>query len=194
MTVDAIVLAGGAATRFGGNKLAATMDGDTVLGRSVAMARAVAGRVVVVLGPGDPDPVLEGVVLARDPVAHRGPLAGLLTGLEALPDGDVVLVLAADMPWIRPAGLALLLATLGDRPALGTVILEADPVATLQLAVHAGAVLPAARALLEADRRSLRALLDAVPSLAIPSTSWRAVDPAGESLRDIDTPADLAGG
>jgi molybdopterin-guanine dinucleotide biosynthesis protein A len=52
-------------------------------------------------------------------------------------------------------------------------------------------VLPAARALLDADRRSLRALLDTVPSRAVPSAEWRAVDPEGRTLRDVDTPADL---
>jgi molybdopterin-guanine dinucleotide biosynthesis protein A len=191
VTLDAIVLAGGASTRFGGDKLAATIDGRTVLARSVATAREVARRVVVVIGPDDPVPELQEVVLARDPVAHRGPLAGVVTGLAALADADVVLVLAGDMPGVRPSVLRLLVDALGADGSLAIAHLEADPVATLPLAARASVVLPVARALIAADRRSLRALLDSVPSQPIATAAWRAVDPQGESLRDIDTREDL---
>jgi molybdopterin-guanine dinucleotide biosynthesis protein A len=188
---DAIVLAGGASTRFGGDKLAAPIDGDTVLGRSVATAREVAGRVVLVIGPDDRAPAIEGVILARDPVAHRGPLAGLVTGLETLVDPDIALVLAGDMPGVRSPILRLLVEALRADPSLAIAHLEANPVATLPLAARPEVVLPVARALLAADRRSLRALLDSVPSHAIPAAAWRAIDPDGATLRDIDTPQDL---
>jgi molybdopterin-guanine dinucleotide biosynthesis protein A len=131
------------------------------------------------------------VILARDPVAHRGPLAGLLTGLEALTDPDVALVLAGDMPGVRPAVLRLLVEALQADRSLAIAHLEADPVATLPLAARPGVVIPVAHALIAADRRSLRALLDSVPSHAIPMADWRAVDPGGATLRDIDTPEDL---
>jgi molybdopterin-guanine dinucleotide biosynthesis protein A len=192
VTVDAVVLAGGAATRFGGDKLRASFDGDTVLGRAVAGVRDIANRIVVVLGPGDAEPDLAGVVIARDPVAHQGPLAGLVTGLRALEDPGTVLVLAGDMPRVRPAVIGLLVDALAADESLGAVHLEADPVATLPLAVRARIVIPTAHRLLAADRRSLRALLDGVPSGEVPVAQWRAVDGAGDTLRDIDVPADLA--
>ena len=194
MRIDAIVLAGGAATRFGGDKLAAVIDGETVLGRSVAMARRLGDRVVVVVGPGDPDPGLDGVTLARDAVAHRGPLAGLLTGLEALPGADLVLVVAGDMPEASPAVLGLLLGALHGDASLAVAHLESEPVATLPFAARAATVLPAARRLLDADRRSLRALLDTVPAMVVPAAEWRALDPDGRTLVDIDTPGDLPRG
>jgi molybdopterin-guanine dinucleotide biosynthesis protein A len=191
VTLDAVVLAGGAATRFGGDKLAAAFHGATVLGRAVEAAASAGGRVVVVLGPDDPAPDLPSISIARDAVAHRGPLAGLQAGLEALPGAEDVLVLAGDMPEIRVAVLNLLIETLRREARLAAVHLEGDPVPTLPLAARASVVLPAARALLAADRRSLRALLDTVPSRAVPSAEWRAVDPEGRTLRDVDTPADL---
>jgi molybdopterin-guanine dinucleotide biosynthesis protein A len=190
--LDAVVLAGGASTRFGGDKLAAPIDGGgTVLGRSVGTAREVARKVVLVIGPDDPQPSVDGVTLARDAVAHRGPLAGLVTGLEALDDPDVALVLAGDMPTVRPPVVRLLVDALQADPTLAIAHLEADPVATLPLAARPDLVLAVARALIAADRRSLRALLDSVPSHEIPAADWRAVDPGGDTLRDIDTPEDL---
>jgi molybdopterin-guanine dinucleotide biosynthesis protein A len=191
VNVDAIVLAGGASTRFGGDKLAASIDGDTVLGRSVAIARGAAGRVVLVIGPDDDDPCLEGVILARDPVAHRGPLAGVLAGLEAIDDPSLVLVLAGDMPTVQAPVLGLLAGALDADTSVGIVHLEADPVATLPFAARGPVVLPVARALIAADRRSLRALLDSVRSFEVPAATWRALDPQGRTLRDIDTPGDL---
>jgi molybdopterin-guanine dinucleotide biosynthesis protein A len=194
VTVDAIVLAGGAATRFGGDKLAARIEGETVLARSLTAARRAAERIVVVLGPSDDDPGLPGVALARDPVAHRGPLAGLVTGLEALPAAEVVLVLAGDMPTVRPDVLALLVEAIDADPNVAAVHLEADPVSTLPMAVRAQVVLPAARTLLAADRRSLRGLFDSVTTVSVAAVRWRALDRSGATLRDIDVPADLEAG
>jgi molybdopterin-guanine dinucleotide biosynthesis protein A len=52
--------------------------------------------------------------------------------------------------------------------------------------------LDAATRLLAADRRSLRGLLDALRTTPIEAATWLALDPDAATLRDIDTPADLA--
>jgi molybdopterin-guanine dinucleotide biosynthesis protein A len=192
VTTAAIVLAGGASRRFGGPKLTAELDGKPLLAHAVDIALGAADRVLVVVGPDDATPAIDGIEVARDGVAHGGPLAGLLAGLDAL-DGtaDSVIVLAGDMPSVHPEVLALLVEWLSSAPGVDAVHLEADPVATLPLAARAAVIGPTARALLAADRRSLRALLDAVASDAVTAARWRAIDPSGSTLRDIDTRADL---
>lgn len=197
MKPAAIVLAGGELSRFGGDKLAARLEGRPVLEYALRAAAAVANPIVLVLGPDDPVPWLPAhlgadVVLARDAVAHRGPLAGLAAGLAALPRPvDVAIVVAGDMPSAVPAVLDLLAATLANDPMLGFVCLEAEPASPLPAAVRPSVAGPAAAALLEADRRSLRGLLDAVPTVVVPAAEWRAIDPDGVTLRDVDTPDDL---
>ena len=37
-----------------------------------------------------------------------------------------------------------------------------------------------------------RALFEAMSAAVLPEAAWRAIDPAGDTLRDIDTEADLA--
>jgi molybdopterin-guanine dinucleotide biosynthesis protein A len=154
---------------------------------------------VLVVGPDDPVPWLPAdlgadVVLARDAVAHRGPLAGLAAGLAALPRPvDVAIVVAGDMPTLVPAVLDLLAGELARDPSLGVVCLEADPASLLPSAIRPSVAGPAAAALLAADRRSLRGLLAAVPTVVVPAGDWRAIDPDGVTLRDVDTPADLTG-
>lgn len=202
MRPAAIVLAGGASSRFGGNKLAAELEGRPVLEHALRAAAAVASQIVLVIGPDDPAPWMPadlgaGVVLARDAVAHRGPLAGLEAGfgaLAALPRPvDVAIVVAGDMPTLVPAVLELLAGTLAHDPSLGVACLEADPASLLPAAVRPSVAGPAASALLAADRRSLRGLLAAVPTAVVPAGDWRALDPHGATLRDVDTPDDLAG-
>ena len=82
-----------------------------------------------------------------------------------------------------------------SRSAGGTLAatpLDAPPQAPLPMPLRPAAAGPGALACLAAGRRSLRALLDAIPATTLPAAEWRALDPGGETLRDIDTPGDLA--
>lgn len=198
MTTAAIVLAGGASRRFGGDKLAA-MDRDLpVLHHALRAVGTLAGPLVLVLAPAAPAPPipagLDGrVTIARDPEAHQGPLAGLAAGLAALPPGTPsALVVAGDMPNAVPSVLGLMVAALAADESLGMVTLGAEPAAPLPAAVRPGIAGPAADGLLASGRRSLRALGDAVPSLVLPAASWRVLDPDGRTLRDVDVPGDLS--
>lgn len=190
----ALVLAGGAGRRFGGDKLAASLDGRPLLDHAILAAAAVADRVVVVVAADGPLPALPAdapvpVSVARDAAAGRGPLAGVLGGLDALglPPAAVVLVLAGDAPRVPPSVLGLLAAAPAtDRPA---AVLEADPGAPLPCAVRAGPAAAAARAALAAGDAPLRALV--ADAAVVPAAAWRAVDPAGLALRDVDRPGDL---
>jgi molybdenum cofactor guanylyltransferase len=205
MSVVAVILAGGASTRFGGDKLDAELDERPLLHHPIEACASVAPVIVLVLAPDAQSPALpsdlaQRVIVTRDRVRYLGPLAGLLTGLEVaserVPDADTALVVGGDMPALVPGVLRLLIDRVSARPrsgvpAPGAVILGADPRATLPMAVRITVAEPAARRLLDADRRSLHALLDRVPSASIDAATWRALDPAGRTISDIDTPDDL---
>ena len=132
----------------------------------------------------------------RDAVAHRGPLAGLAAGLVALADLDrgydaAAVVVGGDMPHLVPAVLELLAAAVDADPAAGAATLEVDPPCVLPLAVRPSIAGPVVDALLRDDRRALRALLDRLTVAVVPAATWRALDPDGRTLDDVDTPADL---
>jgi molybdopterin-guanine dinucleotide biosynthesis protein A len=199
--VVGIVLAGGASSRFGSNKLAATLDGRPLLDHALGAVAEVAGPVVLMIAPGAPVPPLPAgldarLSVARDDALHGGPLAGLVAGLRhasaldgVTPDA-VALVLGGDMPGARPDVLRLLIDALAARPDVGALALESDAPAPLPLAIRHSAWSVPAR-LLDSGRRSLLALLDEVGAGRVPPSEWRALDPAGDTLRDVDTPADL---
>jgi len=103
MAADAIVLAGGRASRMGGvDKPAIVIGGRSMLDSALA---AVAGCVrIVVVGPQRPelDPRIRQV---REVPPGSGPVAALGTGLHALGAvaSPLVVVLAADMPFLTDA-------------------------------------------------------------------------------------------
>lgn len=115
----AIVLAAGLGTRFGGQKLAATLDGRPIL-QHVLDALAVAGLEdpVVVLGP-DAD-VLASTVAWRAArhIRNAHPEHGLSRSLQlgweavmsATPPPDLVIVALGDQPLLDPAVVLQLLA------------------------------------------------------------------------------------
>ena len=92
---NAVVLAGGRATRLGGvAKPLVTVRGRTMLEAALA-ATAGAVQVVVV---GDV-PVPASVLRTREDPPHGGPAAGLAAGLRALEEPAAwTVVLASDLP------------------------------------------------------------------------------------------------
>ena len=193
--VSGIVLAGGASRRFGTDKLAATLDGRPLLERAVEAVAVVAAEVVVVLAPDDDRllPAVPGVPVrrARDPEPYGGPLVGLLAGLEAARE-PIAVVAGGDMPTLSADVLRVLVAPLVAMETEDAAVLVRHGVdQPLPAAVRNGAATHAARQLLGQDERSLAALFRTLRTRRIAEADWRGLDPAGDTLRDVDTPADL---
>jgi molybdopterin-guanine dinucleotide biosynthesis protein A len=193
--VSGIVLAGGASRRFGSDKLAASLEGRTLLERSIAALAEVTDEVLVVVAPGDDRslPAL-GVPIRRvvDPEAFGGPLVGLLAGLEEARE-PLALGIGGDMPSLVPEVLrSLVRALVAGEGSIDAVALEdRGTTRPLPLAVRNGAATEMARRLLADDERSLRSLLARLRTRAIPEIEWRALDPEAATLRDVDRPGDL---
>ncbi len=102
---DAIVLAGGRASRLGGaQKPLLEVGGTALLTRTVAAARSAgAKRIIVVAERMLDDPLLEWV---REDPPFGGPVAAIIAALPRV-QAEWTLVLACDLPGIEPA-LALL--------------------------------------------------------------------------------------
>ena len=96
---DAIVLAGGRAARLGGvDKPGIDLAGRSLLDRVLAAVEAAQRRVVV--GPTRPLPA--DIIACQEQPPGGGPVAAIAAGLPHT-RGEVVVLLAADLPWIAPA-------------------------------------------------------------------------------------------
>jgi molybdopterin-guanine dinucleotide biosynthesis protein A len=190
--IGAIVLAGGRSTRFGRDKLAEPIDGRSMLERAVDAVGRVATDVVVVASPDGRPTVPAGAVLVRDHRAFEGPLAGLASGLTALdPAVERVIVVGADMPTLVPAVLERLL----DQVAAHDLAVLADDAGArpLPMALRRSRSGPVVDRLLAGGERRLRALLTELKASVVEPSAWRADDPSGDTLRDVDVPEDLPG-
>jgi len=194
-----IVLAGGASRRFGGDKLGAVVEGRPLLHHSIAAVAAVVDEVVVVVAadgapPRLPVDLVVPVRVVRDAAAGLGPLAGLAAGLGAA-RAPLALVVGGDQPSLEPTLLAELLLWLGpeaDGPPLDVVALDEDGhLRPLPSAVRVATVLPAARVAIAEGTRSLVGLFGGLRAGTLGPERWKALDPNGASMRDVDTRDDL---
>ncbi|HEX3908051.1 MAG TPA: NTP transferase domain-containing protein [Mycobacteriales bacterium] len=171
---DAIVLAGGSGTRMdGADKASLTVAGTTLLDRVLA---AVAGAATVVV-VGDRRPTQRPVTWTREHPAGTGPAAATRAGL-ALVDAEVVLLLAADLPFLTAATVDRLLATAAPT---GAVLVDDDGRAQWLASAWPTDALRAAEL---APGGSLRAALGPLQPSEV------SVD--GREVLDCDTPTDLA--
>jgi molybdopterin-guanine dinucleotide biosynthesis protein A len=188
--IGAVILAGGRSSRFGRDKLAEPIDGRPLLDHAIEAVRPFASAIVVVGPPGGNPPVPERVTLVRDVTPFEGPLAGLVTGLGAIAE-PVVLVIGGDMPSLVGAVVESMVVALV--PDVDVVVLEHDGrPRPLPMILRRDAGLAAASRLYATGERRLGALTVTLPTHVIPEPTWRLLDPDASSLRDIDTPADLA--
>ena len=195
--VSGIVLAGGASRRFGTDKLSATVDGRPMLERAVASVAAVSAEVIVVVAPGDDRPLPADAVpvplrRVEDPETYGGQLVGLLAGLEAARE-PIAVVAGGDMPTLSVDVLHALIRALiaAEGTADAAILVRHGMDRPLPAAVRNGAATQAARRVLGEGERSLVALFRTLATRRIAEADWRGLDPSGETLRDIDTPADL---
>lgn len=185
----AVVPAAGRGRRFGGPKLLAPAGGVPMLEATVrSLLDAGVARVAVVVGPDSEVraaanllPVLADprVAIVVNPDPGRGMLSSIQAGLAAV-DGEPVLVLPGDMPYVRPATIVRVL----DAAVAGGVVVSprfdgrrGHPVA---LTARAAAAVLAA---------SATDLSDALTPFKGDRLELDVDDPGIH--RDVDRPADL---
>jgi molybdopterin-guanine dinucleotide biosynthesis protein A len=199
--VSGIVLAGGRSSRFpvgaaGGSKLDADLGGMSVLDWTIAAMRSVVDEVVVVghAAVGDASSTAvppDGERFVEDTEPFGGPVAGLLVGLDACV-GEVVLVAGGDMPLLHAEVLRLLVARLvADPPADAVHLAVAEGWQPLPLGLRREPAMAAATEALGASDRSLVGFVRRLSNAAVAEAEWRAIDPGGDTIADVDTPADL---
>lgn len=196
---DAVVLAGGAASRLGGvDKAEVAVAGRALLDR-VLDATAGARRVVVV---GPARLARPGVTTVLEDPPLGGPVAGVEAGLAALgawaagesvADGVPahVLVLACDAAFAAWAVPDLLAAAAASPAADGAAVVDTDGRPQHLLAVYRRDALGAALDRLRADGgvrdRSVRRLVAGLDLVGVPDRHGAALDgDTWESVREIE--------
>ena len=172
--VTGVLLVGGASRRFGSPKALARFRGEVLGERAHRLLGEAFGRVLVVGKAGDDLGLPFDVV--DDGSEVRAPIVGLVAALRHA-ETDVCVVLPTDMPLVS----AELLVRLADE-------VEGHDVAAPSTGPLPGAyrksALPELEARLAAGELALYRALEEL--------SVRVVETAGDELRNVNTPADLA--
>jgi molybdenum cofactor guanylyltransferase len=188
--VSAIVLAGGRSSRFGRDKLTEPIRGRPVLQHAVDAVRPFATEIIVVAAPEGSPVVASDVRVIHDPAPFEGPLVGLAAGLEAAREASVFLT-AGDIPALVPEVGELLLGALDDPAVEIAVLADDDAPQPFPMAMRRDVARTMTARLVASGERRLFSLVEGLACAVIEPPVWRAVDPDGRSMRDIDTPADL---
>ncbi|MEU4092504.1 NTP transferase domain-containing protein [Streptomyces sp. NPDC026673] len=183
---DAVVLAGGAARRLGG----ADKPGLPVAGRALIdrVLDACAGAATtVVVGPRRA--TVRPVEWAREEPPGGGPLPALSAGLRGV-TADVVVVLAADLPFLSRTTVASLLAALREEDGDGVVLTDPEGRDQTLAAAYRTEALRQHLALIAAEHGTLTGL--PLRLLTGELALRRLPDPTGRASFDCDTWDDLS--
>jgi len=171
---DALVLAGGAALRLGGvDKPMLRLGGTTLVERALA-AVAGADRTVVV-GPARDLPA--DVTVTSEYPPGGGPAAAVVAGL-AMVSADLVVVLAADLPFVTRGHVEQLLETAETHSRHDAVAFVDDDGRRQHLAAVYGsaALRDAADRLGDIDGASMRSLTESLTLVEIEADSVMTLD------------------
>jgi len=189
--VEAIVLAAGRGTRFGGVKPLARVGGATVLSRTVeALRGAGLTRIAVVVGHRADVVGAEarrlGCAVIENPAYATGMAGSLRAGIQAVsPGADGFLVVHADMPFLRAETVRAVLAAAADGASIARAVLDDRPGFPVYFRVPHAAPLVAS---VNGDRGA-RDYIAAHASELVPVR----VEDRG-SVDDVDTPEELVEG
>jgi len=120
-----IVTAAGSAERFGGRKLLTPIDGEPLLDRTItSLLDGGVDEIIVVVPKGSTE-------LERDvnsfldarvrPMENPDPSRGMFSSIQegaAEVDGDAMVIMPGDMPFVRPETVAMLLAAYARKAAI----------------------------------------------------------------------------
>jgi molybdopterin-guanine dinucleotide biosynthesis protein A len=192
MNVGGIVLCGGRSSRMGRPKAWLPFGDELLLPRVVRLLAEAVDPIVVVAAPDqDVPPLPDPIVLVRDEQEGRGPMQGLAAGLKALRGrADAAYLSSCDAPLLLPAFVRRLIELMGSAvicvPRVGDYY---HPLAAVYRLEGADAV---ERLLAENSRGGvtppLQSLIAAVPTRVVEAAELADVDPAFQTLRNLNTP------
>lgn len=182
----ALILAGGASQRMGQDKASLLFSGRTLLQQVASALQPLFKDIIVSTRAHRSNCNLQQVI---DHPAHKGPLAGLIAGLEQTRT-SWVFVVACDMPFIAPALVEYLS---GLRNGFDAVVPVVSGHPQPMAAFYSRHSLDALHGMMnDGASHSMRELLDKLSVHYVDEETLRAHDPILQSFFDLDTPQDIA--
>ena len=188
MSVAAAILAGGKATRMGGQpKSFLRVDGERVIDRQLRVLRPLFSEILIVAND-RPRYQEFGLPVVSDVIEGGfGPLVGILTALESV-QAQRVVCLACDMPYLEKAPLAFI----RDHSTTADVLVPVvggreEPL----FARYDKAIIPLIRAQIATGDYKVSRFFKAARTGLLSEEILRIIDPDLRFLANVNTPEDL---
>jgi molybdopterin-guanine dinucleotide biosynthesis protein A len=185
--VRIFVLAGGKSARMGTDKAFVIFQNESLLARSLKLARAVTNSVSIV---GDRAKYGSYAGVVEDVFPECGPLGGIHAALISS-DKQLNLMLAVDLPFISSDLLHFLVAKARQQRTIVTIPQVAGGLQPL-CAVYGREFMDVAEKALRAGKNKIDALFKLVNTTVIAEPELIAAGFCPDMFRNLNTPADVA--
>lgn len=183
------VQAGGESRRMGQDKALALFKGRPLIVRVIERVSPLADELIVTTNHPEAYSFL-GVPLYQDIFPGSGALGGLFTALSAA-RGELVAVVACDMPFVSPKILALARDAVLSTGADVAIPLTGDGYEPFHAVYRRETCQPAVREALDAGKRKLISWFDSVRIHTLDPAQLYQHDPVGIAFWNINTPEEL---
>lgn len=188
MSISGFIQAGGRSLRMGMNKALADFGGAPLIARPISLLRQTTVAQAIVTS--EPELYLGlGLECLPDYRPGLGPLSGICSALIHS-STDLIVVVACDMPFLRPELIDYLLEH-ADR-ADAVVPLDAQGYLQPLAAVYRKSCLKTALSLIENHRLSPKALFEAVETVQVAFDKLRRLEGHELFFANINTPEELS--
>ena len=181
-----LILSGGRSRRMGRDKAQLMVGNKTMLQRvDEAMAKLSDQRILVIGHDAEPPAGCGFKAVIRDQYPDRGPLEGLRVGLDYLSDHSIVMVGTCDAPGVIPDVYSAMVRKLGeaDDAVVPAVRGQVYPLT----AVYRTRVIHQVQEMVLQNRLRVKDLLGLIQVRSFLEQDLKAVDPKGESLKNVNT-------
>jgi len=184
--VTAFVLAGGKSSRMGSDKAFLRLGEETLLSQALKVAGAVAREVRIV---GDAEKFAAYGRVVEDVYRDRGPLGGIHGALLSSTT-ELNLVLAVDLPLVRPEFLEYVLLRARESGAMVTVPRAGNGLQPL-CAVYRRGFVEVAEQSLRGGKNKIDSLFELVGACVIEEDELVRAGFSAEMFRNLNTPEEL---
>jgi molybdopterin-guanine dinucleotide biosynthesis protein A len=185
--VTAFILAGGRSTRMGRDKAFVEFEGQTLLTRTLDLARSVTLDVRIL---GDPEKFAAFAPVFEDIFRDRGPLGGIHAALR-VSQTDLNLTLAVDMPFVSASLLKYLISQARSAPEAAVVVPRSNGRWQPLCAIYRREFADAAETALLAGHNKIDLLFAATETRVIEEEELKRNRFSPDIFRNLNTPEEL---
>ncbi len=195
MDRSAVILAGGASSRFNGDKGTVELNGKILLNHVIDAVKGIVGEVIIVVNTKERAEAYAKVAstkakFAVDVCESKGPLVGAITGFEAV-QGEYTVLLPLDSPFISKEVIGLLFDLSVGKAAVVPrwTNQEIEP---LHAVYHTKEALAAAKSALDEGKLDMASMVEELRGVRYISTLViEQLDPDLKTFFNVNTPLDL---